>query len=179
MNRSNFIYYFYYKNGVKRTGENTKPKKGVGFIVFFIKLVIPNTNPRKAPLLGPQYSAPRMTGIWMMVALITPSGIYQRCGRHNDDDGSKKSCQHHRRCCSLVFHNQTPHIYFLQTKIPRSLTKSSGGQYYPKRPGPLTLPHASKTVSYAFPLQRRLSFLLQQHQKEQTWQSYSELPSIR
>ena len=58
------------------TGENTNADKLVGIIVFLIKLVSPKTNPRNPPFLGPQNSDPKITGICIIVALITTNGIY-------------------------------------------------------------------------------------------------------
>ena len=45
-----------------------------------IKLVIPNTNPKIAPFFGPNVKAPIMTGMWIIVALVNPRGIYPRNG---------------------------------------------------------------------------------------------------
>ena len=56
-------------------GENTNADIEVGINVFLIKLVNPNTNPKKAPFFGPQKIAPKITGIWIIVPLITTKGI--------------------------------------------------------------------------------------------------------
>ncbi len=53
-------------------GENAKDKR-VGVIVLLTTEQIPNTPPRFAPADGPKRIAPRMTGIWTVVALITGS----------------------------------------------------------------------------------------------------------
>ena len=58
------------------TGENTKADAVAALNVLLIKLVNPNTNPKNAPYFGPKNSAPKITGMWMTVALITTSGIY-------------------------------------------------------------------------------------------------------
>ena len=59
-----------------RTGEKTKADAVAALKVLLIKLVRPNTKPRNAPFFGPKNSAPKITGIWMMVALMTTKGIY-------------------------------------------------------------------------------------------------------
>ena len=48
----------------------------VGVNVFINKLVKPNTKPSKAPSLTPNNIAQIITGICIVVALITPRGIY-------------------------------------------------------------------------------------------------------
>ena len=58
------------------TGENTKALTVAGVTVFLIKLVSPKIKPKNAPLFGPRKIAPRITGMWIIVALITPSGMY-------------------------------------------------------------------------------------------------------
>lgn len=58
------------------TGENTNAEREVGITVFLIKLVRPKINPKNPPFFGPQNNAPKITGMWMMVALITTSGMY-------------------------------------------------------------------------------------------------------
>ena len=40
-----------------------------------IMLERPNKKPRTAPRFGPKSREPMMTGIWIVVALITPRGI--------------------------------------------------------------------------------------------------------
>ena len=47
---------------------------------MLIKLVSPKRNPRAAPFLGPISSEAIMTGTWMIVALVNPSGMYPRKG---------------------------------------------------------------------------------------------------
>jgi len=58
-----------------RTGEKTKADAVAALKVLLIRLVSPKTNPRNAPFFGPKNKAPRITGIWITVALITTSGI--------------------------------------------------------------------------------------------------------
>lgn len=60
------------KTGI--AGEKAKDNK-VGANVFVIILVTPNTNPRNAPILGPNTIDAMITGIWIIVALITPKWI--------------------------------------------------------------------------------------------------------
>ena len=57
------------------TGENTNAESEVGITVFLIKLVRPKINPKNPPFFGPQNNYPKITGMWMMVALITTSGM--------------------------------------------------------------------------------------------------------
>ena len=45
-------------------------------MVFTIKLVRPNSPPKTAPDFHPSKIEPKMTGMWIVVALMTPSGIY-------------------------------------------------------------------------------------------------------
>ena len=52
----------------------------VGVKVLMMRLVSPKTPPKNAPFLGPSRIEPIMTGTWIMVALVTPSGIYPRKG---------------------------------------------------------------------------------------------------
>ena len=59
-----------------KTGENTNADAVAALNVLLMKLVKPNTNPKNAPFFGPRNSAPRITGIWIIVALMTTSGIY-------------------------------------------------------------------------------------------------------
>ena len=58
---------------------NTK-EVTVGFTVLLIKLVSPNSSPSRAPVFGPIKRDARITGIWIFVALVNPSGIYPRKG---------------------------------------------------------------------------------------------------
>ena len=57
------------------TGENTNAESEVGITVFLIKLVRPKINPKNPPFFDPQNNDPKITGMWMMVALITTSGM--------------------------------------------------------------------------------------------------------
>ena len=52
----------------------------VGFVVLFIKLVSPNKKPNAAPFFGPKSRDARITGMWIIVALVKPSGIYPKKG---------------------------------------------------------------------------------------------------
>jgi len=45
-------------------------------MVLMTRLVSPNKPPKKAPAFHPSKIEPRMTGMWMVVARITPSGTY-------------------------------------------------------------------------------------------------------
>lgn len=47
----------------------------VGANVFVITLVTPNINPRNAPIFGPNTIEAMITGIWIIVALMTPKWI--------------------------------------------------------------------------------------------------------
>ena len=65
--------------GTGMRGENAKDSTP-GTMVFFTRLVRPNTAPRKAPCRGPSTMAPMMTGTWRMVALMrgrsmSPMGV--------------------------------------------------------------------------------------------------------
>ena len=60
------------KTGI--AGEKANDNK-VGEIVLITILVSPNMSPRKDPIFGPKIIAATMTGIWMIVALITPKWI--------------------------------------------------------------------------------------------------------
>ncbi len=60
------------------TGENTKDETVPPTKVALRQDVNPNTKPKNAPFLGPQNKAPNMTGMWIIVALIMPRGIYPR-----------------------------------------------------------------------------------------------------
>ena len=62
-----------------KMGVNTK-EVTVGFTVLLIKLVSPNSSPSRAPVFGPIKRDARITGIWIIVALVNPSGIYPRKG---------------------------------------------------------------------------------------------------
>ena len=43
--------------------------------MLFIKLVSPKTPPKNAPFFGPNISEPIITGTWIIVALVKPSGM--------------------------------------------------------------------------------------------------------
>ena len=53
-------------------GENAKDKR-VGAIVLLIMEQIPNVPPKMDPAIGPKITAPRITGMCTVVALITGS----------------------------------------------------------------------------------------------------------
>ena len=64
---------------VLMNGEKAKDRR-VGAMVLEMTEQIPKTNPRMAPAVGPKIIAPRITGMWTVVALIIgsciiPSGV--------------------------------------------------------------------------------------------------------
>ena len=44
-------------------------------MVLLMRLVSPNTPPKNAPFFGPSRIDPMMTGRWIVVARVTPSGM--------------------------------------------------------------------------------------------------------
>ena len=60
-------------------GVNTK-EVTVGFTVLLIKLVKSKQQSQQSSVFGPIKRDARITGIWIIVALVNPSGIYPRKG---------------------------------------------------------------------------------------------------
>ena len=61
-------------NPLHVNGEKAKDSK-VGAMVLLMREHTPNTPPRMAPAPGPKIMAPRITGMWTVVALIIRSWI--------------------------------------------------------------------------------------------------------
>ena len=62
---------------VLRKGEKAKDSSA-GAMVLLIMEQMPNTQPRMVPARGPSRIAPRMTGMWVVVALMMGSWIMPR-----------------------------------------------------------------------------------------------------